>query len=76
MHDTETVTGSGTLELGRSALARRDWSDAFRLFCAADADIPLELDDLEHLALAAYLTGRGDESTQAWTRRTQHWSIT
>ena len=59
MHDTGTVTASGTVELGRAAMARRSWSDAFQLFSVADADVPLEPDDLEQLALAAYLTGHG-----------------
>ena len=68
MDDTGTVTASGTVDLGRAAMARRSWSDAFRHFSAADAAIPLEPDDLEQLALAAYLTGHGDASTQAWTR--------
>ncbi len=68
MDHTGTVTASGTVELGRSAMARRSWSDAFRYFSEADAAIPLEPDDLEHLALAAYLIGHVDASTQAWTR--------
>jgi hypothetical protein len=31
----------------------------------------LELDDLERLALAAYLTGNNDASTNAWMRAHQ-----
>jgi DNA-binding CsgD family transcriptional regulator len=68
MHDTGSVTASGTLELGRAAMARRSWGEAYQLFAAADADILLEPDDLEQLALAAYLTGHSDASTKAWTR--------
>ena len=44
------------------------WADAHRQFIAADAAEPLDLDDLEKVALAAYLCGHDDESTQAWTR--------
>ncbi|HET7385882.1 MAG TPA: LuxR C-terminal-related transcriptional regulator [Nocardioidaceae bacterium] len=36
-----------------------------------DAAAPLDLDDLENLALAAYLTGHDAESTLAWTRAQQ-----
>ncbi len=62
------VTASGTLEPGRAAMARCSWSEAYQLLTAADTDIPLESDDLEQLALAAYLTGHGDASTQARSR--------
>jgi DNA-binding CsgD family transcriptional regulator len=37
----------------------------------ADAAAPLDLDDLESLASAAYLTGHEAESTLAWTRAQQ-----
>ncbi len=40
MHDTGTVTARGTLGLGRAAMARRSWSEAYQLFSAADADVP------------------------------------
>ena len=68
MHHTGTVTASDTLGLGRAAIARRSWAEAYQLFSAADADIPLAPDDLEQLAVAAYLTGHNDASTQAWSR--------
>ena len=68
MHDTETVTASGTLELGRAAMVRRSWTEAYQRFSAADAESPLEPDDLEQLALAAYLTGHYEASTQWWSR--------
>jgi len=68
MYHTGTVTVTDTLRLGRAAMARRSWTDAYQLFSAADADSPLEPDDLEQLALAAYLTGHNDVSTQAWSR--------
>ncbi len=49
-------------------MTRHSWREAYQLLSAADADIPLEHDDLEQLALAAYLTGHNDVSTEAWTR--------
>jgi DNA-binding NarL/FixJ family response regulator len=57
-----------TIERGRAAYAAQSWGEAFRELSAADTESPLELDDLERLALAAYLTGQDDASTDAWTR--------
>jgi len=51
-----------------ASFARRSWGDAYAQFATADTATPLDLDDLEKLALAAYLTGRDEESTLAWTR--------
>ena len=59
---------SGTLEQGRRSFAQRCWGDAYARLSAAAADAALELDDLERLALAAYLIGNEDASTGAWMR--------
>ncbi|HET7667332.1 MAG TPA: LuxR C-terminal-related transcriptional regulator [Mycobacterium sp.] len=56
------------LEQARASFAQRSWGDAYRKFATADAADPLDLDDLERLALAAYLSGFDEESTRAWTR--------
>jgi DNA-binding CsgD family transcriptional regulator len=56
------------LEQARAAFAQRSWAGAYERFVTADAAVPLELDDLESLALAAYLSGRDEESTRVWTR--------
>ena len=50
---------------GRAAFARRAWGEARAMLSGAG---PLEVDDLERLAMAAHLVGRDDESTQAWER--------
>jgi hypothetical protein len=55
----------GVLELARASFAQRSWGDAHAQLVTADAATPLGLDDLEKLALAAYLTGREEESTVA-----------
>ncbi|HCT79694.1 MAG TPA: helix-turn-helix transcriptional regulator, partial [Micromonosporaceae bacterium] len=62
------MSTSEALERGRIAAAARLWQDAFIALGIADAESPLGLDDLEVLALAAYLTGREDASTTLWTR--------
>ena len=51
-----------------ASFAQRSWGDAYAQFATADAATPLGLDDLEKLALAAYLAGHEEESTLAWTR--------
>jgi hypothetical protein len=48
------------LQRARSSYARRDWADAFRALSRADQIVPLEANDLERLATAAYLIGRDD----------------
>jgi DNA-binding CsgD family transcriptional regulator/tetratricopeptide (TPR) repeat protein len=58
----------GGLEFARTSFAQRSWGDAYAQFATADAATPLGLDDLEKLALAAYLTGHDEESTLAWIR--------
>jgi DNA-binding CsgD family transcriptional regulator/tetratricopeptide (TPR) repeat protein len=56
------------LNRGRDAFLRRGWTDAYVLLAAADRDEPLQSDDLERLATAAYLLGKDAESTEIWTR--------
>lgn len=51
---------------GRDAFNEQAWRRAYdELSAAADAE-PLEVDDLERLASAAYLAGLSDESRAAW----------
>ena len=46
------------LRKGREAYTRRAWHDAYDALLCADEATPLEADDLERLATAAYLIGR------------------
>ena len=46
---------------GREAFERRAWAESYRLLHAADRDAPLDAEDLERLAIAAYLVGRDDD---------------
>lgn len=57
-----------TLDGGRASFGRHAWGDAYAQLSAADKQAPLELDDLERLAMAAYLVGRDEESTDVWAR--------
>lgn len=56
------------LERGRESFARAAWADAFAQLSAADEEGGLGAEDLERLAVAAYLTGRDEESQDAWAR--------
>ncbi len=56
------------IERGRRAFADQAWADAFAHLSAAAGDSPLEIDDLERQAAAAYLVGRADESVDLWAR--------
>ena len=67
-HHTGCVRNVGVLAQARASCAQRSWGDAYAQFATADAVTPLGLDDLEKLALAAFLTGHDEESTLAWTR--------
>jgi DNA-binding NarL/FixJ family response regulator len=58
---------------GRTAHAGGAWGEAFDLLSAADLDSPLGAEDLERLAVAAYLVGRDQETEDAWTRAHREW---
>ena len=49
----------------REAFERRSWREAYELLDAADG---LDVDDLERLAISAYLLGRDEASAAAWER--------
>ena len=49
------------LEHGRECYERHAWGDAYEALLCADQATALQTDDLERLALAAYLTGRDIE---------------
>jgi len=49
------------LDRARRAYRQRAWADAFQAFSRADQEAPLEAEDLELLAMTAYLVGRDDE---------------
>jgi ATP/maltotriose-dependent transcriptional regulator MalT len=49
------------LKRGRESYGRRAWRDAYRSLSLADQATPLGVEDLELLAISAYLTGRDDD---------------
>ena len=52
------------LDQGREAYARSAWAQAYDSLARADELEPLAADDLELLAISAYMLGREDE----WSR--------
>lgn len=58
----------------RAAHRRREWSAAFTLMSAADAESPLEPADLDLLASAAYLVGRDDVADEVSARAYRGWA--
>jgi DNA-binding CsgD family transcriptional regulator len=57
-----------TLARARQHYRRRAWADAFQGLFRADQETSLEAEDLELLAMSAYLTGRDDEYLSALER--------
>jgi hypothetical protein len=53
-------------EHARRAFARRTWDDAFAGFSALRRDGELDGEDLERLAVAAYMVGQDEACEQAW----------
>jgi DNA-binding NarL/FixJ family response regulator len=49
------------LKQGRESYRQRAWGDAYQSFSLADQATPLEGEDLELLAVSAYLIGRDDD---------------
>jgi DNA-binding CsgD family transcriptional regulator len=62
---------TGALEQGRESFRRRAWRDAHTQLAEADRDTHLGIDDLERLAVAAYLAGEDAVSTDVWARAYQ-----
>ena len=61
-----TLSVAGAVTKGRAAFARQAWAKAYELLADAGSRGLLGPEDLERLAIAAYLIGRDDESAQAW----------
>jgi DNA-binding NarL/FixJ family response regulator len=59
------------LDRARDAFDRNAWRRAYDQLTVAAQDEPLEIEDLERLASAAYLIGRSDESSDVWSRAHQ-----
>lgn len=59
------------LTQARAAFDRGAWDEAYARLTAEDARAPLDAEDLQRLAEAAYLTGRDEAAEDGWTRAHQ-----
>jgi DNA-binding NarL/FixJ family response regulator len=62
------MAADADLDAGRESFRRQAWSDALAKLSSADRRASLGPDDLERLAVAAYLLGMDAASAQAWAR--------
>ena len=62
------MAGIDALKRGREAFRKQVWGDAFACLSNADLEEALEAEDLERLAITAYMVGKDDASADAWTR--------
>jgi len=65
------LTDAQALEQGRQLFERKAWAESYRCLQAAGRQAALAPEDLERLAMAAYLMGRDDESESAMARAHQ-----
>jgi DNA-binding CsgD family transcriptional regulator len=66
--------GTGAIAAARDAFARQAWKAAYRGFRAADeARAQLDAEDLERLAVCAFMVGKPEESDDAWVRAHSQW---
>lgn len=56
------------VDRGRTSFDRQRWSEAQDLLSAADREVPLAPEDLERLAMSAYMLGDDGASTDLWAR--------
>jgi DNA-binding NarL/FixJ family response regulator len=68
------MTTADELHQGRESFERRVWGDAYAHLSAADRAVPLEREDLERLAVAAYLIGYDKDSAEVWARAHRAWA--
>ena len=62
------MAGADALDQGRRSFEGQAWADAYAELSAADRHAPLEPEDLERLATAAYLMGRDDDGADVGAR--------
>jgi DNA-binding CsgD family transcriptional regulator len=66
------MTTEDAIKQAREAFERQSWGAAFTGFTSADEETPLELGDLERLAISAHMLGRVHERADALERAHQH----
>ena len=72
-HAIEEQSRDEIVAAGRAAYDRRLWRDAYEHLQRADEQAPLDAEDLERLAMAAYAINLDTEPSRAWTRAHHAW---
>ena len=67
------MTTADIPDRGLESFERRAWADAFDKLSAADRETPLAPEDLERLAISAYLVGRDADRDEVLARAHQEW---
>src|ERR671937_2452662 len=65
-HIVERMAVADRVEQARGSFERRMWGDAFAGLSAAHREGQLGVEDLERLAVAAYMVGSDDACEAAW----------
>ncbi len=73
-HIVEPMSVADREERARSAFAERRWAVAFADLSAAQNERELQGEDLERLAVAAYMLGKDGECEEAWIAASRVWS--
>jgi DNA-binding CsgD family transcriptional regulator len=60
------MTTADALARGRESFGQQVWGDAYAQLSAAAHEVPLDVEDLERLAVAAHLVGRDGQSPDLW----------
>src|ERR671929_876451 len=60
-------------ERARGSFEGLKWGDAYAELSAAHSEGQLDVEDLERLAVAAYMVGREDDCENAWMGAHQEW---
>jgi len=72
-HIVKPIAVADREERAGGSFERRLWDEAFAELSAGHRKGELEPDDLERLAVAAYMLGRDGDSEEAWTSAHQAW---
>ena len=72
-HIVTQMAVADRVERARGSFERRRWGDAFADLSAARRNGELGAEDLERLAVAAYVVGRDDECEEAWVAAHHAW---
>jgi DNA-binding CsgD family transcriptional regulator len=72
-HILEPMTVADRRRQARDSFERRVWGESFAELSAAHRNGELDVEDLERLAIAAYMVGRDDECEKAWMGAHQEW---